>query len=277
MSGTLGGTVVANVPGVTLTGTLHVEVDTAASRLEVAGLGVELTVLGQHLSGDLTVALSGSTVQVTLAGATLQLAGGLVSVTDAAADLTVTADGIHGTFSGTIAFAAAGISLTTAVDADIDTRPGTPHVRVTAAAAHLVVAGQELVADLSFERTAVTGGSVVTLTLTALTASIGGVATVTGGGTMVIAPDGVAGSLALSATFGPALTALGLGTTSVALDVNTRPTTVVVGAADPPRRAVRAACRSRRRSPSAAWAPWPAPSPSSARSRRAARHAPSSC
>ena len=86
VSGTLGGTVVVNVPGVTLTGTLHVEVDTAASRLEVAGLGVELTVLGQRLSGDLTVALSGSTVQVTLAGATLQLAGGLVSVTGAAAE-----------------------------------------------------------------------------------------------------------------------------------------------------------------------------------------------
>ena len=77
-----------------------------------AGTGITLDALGQQLSGDVVVESSAGTVHVVVANASLSLAGGVVTVTGASADLTVSPGGARGTFSGTVAFAVRGLSST---------------------------------------------------------------------------------------------------------------------------------------------------------------------
>ena len=130
-------------------------VDTATSRLEVSGLGVVLTVRGQRLSGDLTVALAAATSRSPSPTPPSSSPVASSPITDAAATLTVTADGIAGTFSGDRRLRRRPASRSPGGRPPTSTpAPGTPHVRVTAAGAHLSVAGQEIVADLILERTA---------------------------------------------------------------------------------------------------------------------------
>ena len=240
VAGSLGGTIVATVPGVSLNGTLHVVLDTATSHLEVSGLGVVLTVAGQRLSGDITVVRSGTDLSVTLAHAALELAGGLASISNATATLTITTAGIAGTFSGDVAFGVEGVSLTGPVSADIDTAPG-GHVVISGDGLHLTVAGQRdhrrrgPRAHVHSERPGRHGDP----------HRHHGILRRRRHGHRRGQPGHRPGRRGgqpgpRRATFGTTLTALGLGATSVAVDVNTRPGTRRRRRAHAPGRPVRA-------------------------------------
>ena len=227
------GTVTVSIPGVSLTGTLDLRFNgttsdvnrvvtlggsqvsivlpaaaTTAGYLRVQGTGIVITVAGQRLAGDVVIERSGATTQLDVTGASLELGGGLASVTGASAHLTVEAAGVHGTFTGAIAFSVPSVSLAATVTVDLDTRAATLHVRVQATGVDLVLAGQSLHGDVVVEQTtSATGQTVVTvaavvntladptdlLTLKTGATTILTVAAATG--VVVIGPGGVAGSL----------------------------------------------------------------------------------
>ena len=68
IAGTLSGTVALNIPGVTFTGTLHLELNTATSTLNgipgstlrIGATGLTLNVGGQQLSGDFFFSQTGA-------------------------------------------------------------------------------------------------------------------------------------------------------------------------------------------------------------------------
>jgi len=226
VTGALGGTIAVTVPGVSVSGTLSVQVDTAAGWFRVVGTAVTLDVLGQQLSGNLIVQRSGSTTTVNLTDARLSLAGGLASITGATASLTLAPTGLSGSFAGAVAFAVPGVSLTGTVSAVFDTAAG--DVLIDGDTLALTLAGPQLPAAVTLARAAAAGGgSIVTVTLANLTASLGGVVDLAGGGTLVLAPDGVAGSFTVTPTFHLPSPVTITGT-SITLDVNTRPAAVVL-------------------------------------------------
>ena len=79
-AGTLGGTVAVAVGGLTLDGTLGVSFDTAptVATLSFSGTGLTVSVYGQTFTGDVSVVRNGTGTSVTVSGASLSLAGGLV-------------------------------------------------------------------------------------------------------------------------------------------------------------------------------------------------------
>ena len=252
------GTVAVTVPGVALSGTLDLRFNgttsvvnrvvtlggtqvtialpaaaTSAGYLRFQGTGIVLTVAGQRLTGDVVVERSGTSTHVVVTGASLELGGGLASVTGASADLTVEAAGVHGTFTGAIAFTVPSVSLAATVTVDLDTRAATRHVRVQAAGVDLVLAGQTLHGDVVIEQTtSATGQAVVTVAvvntladatdlLTLRTGSTTILAVAAATGVVVIGPGGVAGSLdvqSFSLSLGGGVT---LTADSITVEVNT--------------------------------------------------------
>ena len=96
--------------------------------LQFAATGLTVNVLGQSLTGDVTVVkdTTGTTVQVR--NATLNLGGGLVAVTAASADLTVTAEGVFGVVTGTVGVTVPGVAFTgtATITAEVNTTTTRP-------------------------------------------------------------------------------------------------------------------------------------------------------
>nr|NLI49984.1 hypothetical protein [Propionibacterium sp.] len=180
-AGSLTGVVAVSVPQVTITGELSVRVNTTGAdvaesvtvgdrtvALDVpggtgafvsfAGRGVVVEVAGQEIRGDLEIATSGDTTTLAISGASLDLGGGVLSVTGASAALTLVASGLHGSFTGTPTLSVPGLGFTATVTVTLDTRPTIPVVTVTATGVAVAVGPLTLTADVTFKRAAGPGG-----------------------------------------------------------------------------------------------------------------------
>ena len=149
-------------------------------------------------------------------------------MTGASASLTVEPTGLHGSFSGAVAFAAPGISLGANLTVDLDTRPATRHVTVSGPDVSVTVAGQSLRAAVSFESTTTAAGQRVVRAAIAnvgpnplLTLGTPGsqVSVTTASGQLLLTGTGVA--LGLTATVAVTLPGITLTPGTVRVEVNT--------------------------------------------------------
>ncbi len=246
----LTGTITVAIPGVGLTGTLRLQLNTTGAAvsevlrvgttdlelrvpapatagtqyLRLTGTGLSLDVLGQQLSGDVTFARDGATTTISVANGALSIGGGLVQMANVSANLTIAAGGTFGDFSGKVTLGVPGVAFAASATLKvvIDTRPATQKLRVeTTTPVDLTIAGQTLRGDFVLERSVDGGG--VKIAVANVQLNLGTFVTISGAsGQFVIAPDGVAGQVNAKASVNLA----GLMTASnvdVAVQVNTRP------------------------------------------------------
>ncbi|MBK8459221.1 MAG: hypothetical protein IPL43_02530 [Micropruina sp.] len=223
MAARVSGTVLVDVPGVSFSGSLELELNTTpalvnqvlavggedvllalpagalgADYLRFAATDVTLDVLGQHLSGNLIIERDGSSTRVLVSDAELVLAGGIATVTGASADLTIVAAGLHGTFTGAIAFNVPGVSLAASVTVDVDTRLASRHLLVLATGVELDVAGQSLRGNLSLEQGTNAAGEQVLKLAIVNTTPVDPLLTLTAGGNDLLTIEDATGLLVLS-------------------------------------------------------------------------------
>jgi hypothetical protein len=250
VAGRATGTVaLTGVPGVSLSGTVALEVNNGAAvddtfvvdgvarvlkvdagtvavpRVQVRGTGVTLTVAGQALRGDVSFTRDGSTVRVSIANGVLSLgtpASPLVRATGVAGTFTLVGprvvgsvdegSGLHGWVTATVAVDVPGVAFGSQLRLEVNTTGATqdsiaPGLRlrtVGTTTATLTVAGQTLTARFTLERRVTAAGEVVVLaSFSQLTASLGGLVSITGGGgALLVTTRGVAASLTrLDVTF----------------------------------------------------------------------------
>ena len=235
LAGDIGGTLVVSIPGIALSGALRLAVNSTDGEvnevipvggtdvllalpanpvgspyLRFVGAGVSIEVLGQTLSGDVTLERTGTTTHLLVTGAELALGGGLVTVTDASADLTSTPGGAYGSFSGTVALGIPGVTITGTLGVELDTRPATRRLAVTGTDVLLGVAGQTLRGDVAFEQATLPSGATVVKIAIANTAghpllelTTDGTPLLTvssGSGQFLVTSAGIAGSLTAQVT-----------------------------------------------------------------------------
>ena len=223
------GTVTVAVPGVTVTGSLLLQTSslttavnevlsiggsdvllalpaaTGSGYVRFVGTGLTLDVLGQRLSGDVSVTRNGTGTDVVVSNASLSLAGGLLTVTGASLTLGLTPAGAVGSFSGTVALAVPGISVTAPLTVDVDTRTATRHLVVSSPDVLLTIAGQVVRVAVTFAQTpAADGSSVVTASLASVGSnpllSLGPLTLGTTSGQLLLTSSGVTGRLSTTVT-----------------------------------------------------------------------------
>ena len=276
LAAALSGTLALNVPGVTAAGTFAVQIDSSGAAftqgfsvggqtvtlslpagsgpyVQVAATGATLDVLGQTVSGDLTVTVtSGSTptIAIVIANGTVSLGGGLATITDLTGSLTLTPTDVSGPLSGTLAVTTPGVSLTAAtVAVNVDTATSAFSVNATDLTA--TIAGQTITGNFSLAvATDAAGHPEILIAFDnpvggsegpLLTLAAGGTtfATVANGdGQLIITAAGVAGALEVSGVSlaGLPATVVGNGAT-FSIQISTLPTAVSqafqVGSATP--------------------------------------------
>ena len=233
IAASLSGTLALTAPGITTGGAFNVEVNSTGAAvsqsftvggqtlalslpaasgpyIQVAATGASFSVLGQTLSGDITVlATTGSTpsLAITLANGSVSLGGGILAASALTGSLTVTSTDVSGSLSGTVALALPGVSLTAqTISVSVDTATHTVSVSGTGLTA--TIAGQTISGDFSFSTgTDATGKPDVlvafsnTGTTPLLVLGPAGAPYVTvahGDGQILITSAGVAGSLEVS-------------------------------------------------------------------------------
>ena len=262
VAGTFTGTIALNVPGVSITGSLSVQVNTTGQAvpstqfnvagqsivvslpkgpfIQVSGTGVQIAVLGQTLSGNFTLTSSSTATTLVVSGASLSLAGGAVSVTGVSGGVTLDAGGAKGTISGSLSFAVPDVSVSVAtVTVSFDTH--TPSsFSVLATDASVTIAGQTLVGNLSIAQGTDSSGNPAVLIafenepadnlgnlLTLGPAGGSPIITIANGsGELLVTPQGVAGDLHLTGVTVSLPGGLQLGTGAFELQVSTLPTAV---------------------------------------------------
>ncbi|MCW5954712.1 MAG: hypothetical protein KIT69_20860, partial [Propionibacteriaceae bacterium] len=120
ISGSLSGTVTVTIPGVALTGSLRLDVDTVTGKLAFTGTGLSLSIYGQTLSGNLTVTSTATTVTIEISEAAFNFGSGLVRLTNGAAELTITAGVLSGWAQGTAKLAVPGVAANGTFRVEID-------------------------------------------------------------------------------------------------------------------------------------------------------------
>ena len=254
----LSGSVSVTVPAVQLSGTLQVQLNTTGAPVndtvhlgsgdvpvvvpagtgayvQVVGTGVVLTVGGQQLTGDVTFTSTGTSVTVALANASLNLGGGLATLTGATASLTAGSAGLYGSFTGTLALAIPGVTASGTVSVQVNTTSaaqGTiPAGAVRIGGTNLTVgfAGTTLTGEIWFEKVGTGAGTTYQVDLVSAGLTLGAFASLSGAtGTFVLSAAGVAGSVSATPTFTlPSLVTLTGGTTS--LQINTTGAQAVAG------------------------------------------------
>ena len=250
---TLSGTVAVGLPGVSLTGALSVQVksftaavDTTVSvggtdqsivlptgtYLRVRGENVVLDVAGQRIAGTVTVTRASGITSVAIADGSVDFGDGAVTLTGITATLTAGETGIWGSFTGTPALSLPGLSITaTSLTVEFNTDTLSPQdgiaadtVRVGALGLAVAFAGVTLTGDIWVESSA----GVLTVDISGGTASLGPVIISAINGKLVVAPDGVAGSLTATVTL-PTITGITFGTPDFSVEVNTTPSPRTVG------------------------------------------------
>ena len=262
VAGTFTGTIALNVPGVSISGTLSVQVNTstqavpstqftvggqtvvvslpAGQFIQVSGTGVQISVLGQTLSGNVTLTAASGTTKLVVSNASLSLAGGAVSVTGVGGNVTLDAGGATGNITGSLSIAVPNVSVSVAsVTVNFDTH--TPSsFSVLAGDATVTIAGQQLVGNLSIAQGTDSSGNPAALIAfenepadnlgNLLTLGpTGGPAILTianGSGELLITAQGVAGDLHLTGVTVALPGGLMLGAGAFELQVSTLPTAV---------------------------------------------------
>jgi hypothetical protein len=255
------GTIAVTLTGVSLSGTLTLEINTgsgavsqvfkvggvdtllelpAGPYLRLAGDDVSLEVLGQTLTGSFVVEKTPTKTHIAITGATLSLADGLATVSGDV-DVTLDAGGIAATFDGTVSLGVPGAKFTGHLQGDIDTHTASKHVKIVTAPgemATLEVAGQKLTAAFTFEQSLDANGQTV-VKITVSNTDPGSsllqlgpdgnpfIDVKDGSGQLLIGAGGVAGTLTISDFVVTGLPA-GMGLTldqggSISVAVNTMP------------------------------------------------------
>ena len=192
----------------------QLEVDFGGGSYAISATGVSLTVGNQSISGDMTITVNGSTLDLTATDLTASLGGGLVTIGPPPAGSMVPADTLtissggqfSGSFSGEVtAGSATGVGFSGLVSVTVDTTNG---ISASGTNDVLTVAGQSITASFSF---AESGGN-LQLTVSGAAFSLGSVLSVnSASGTLNISSSGVSGSASgtvnsqianLSGTFG---------------------------------------------------------------------------
>ncbi|HSF99150.1 MAG TPA: VCBS repeat-containing protein, partial [Ornithinibacter sp.] len=265
IAGRVGGTVtLQNVPGVSLAGTLALEVNTtnalvnevfvvggvsttlelaASVPLRVRGTDVSLTIAGQSLSGDVTVTKSTSSLTVSIANGSLSLGTAtapLVRATAVTGTLVLLSAGMYGSISASVAVDIPALTLagtftvevnTTAVDQPVGSPTLEPGLRIVATGATLTVAGQSLGGNVVIERRPGTSPE-VSIAVADMTLSLGGFVTVTAAnhwtGALLITPGGIAATFSgnTSGIFTGLPSGLTLSGGDVSFAINTGPAPV---------------------------------------------------
>ena len=262
VAGTFTGTITLNVPGVSISGTLSVQVNTstqavpstqftvggqsvvvslpAGQFIQVSGTGVQISVLGQTLSGNVTLTAASGTTKLVVSNASLSLAGGAVSVTGVGGNVTLDAGGATGNITGSLSIAVPNVSVSVAsVTVNFDTHSPSSF-SVLAGDATVTIAGQQLVGNLSIAQGTDSSGNPAVLIAfeNEPTDNLGNLLTLgpTGGpafltiangsGELLITAQGVAGDLHLTGVTVALPGGLKLGTGAFELQVSTLPTAV---------------------------------------------------
>ena len=234
VAASLAGTITVNVPGISISGSLSVQLNTtgkaitstfamgaqnvtlnlpggSASYLQVAGSGVAIAVLGQTLDGSFTLTsqtgAGGTTTTLSVISASLSLGGGVVSATGVSGNLTLDSGGASGSLSGALSITAPDASLSASnVAVNFDTHAATSAFNITVSTPSIVIAGVSVGAD-SFtisvgQATGAGAGTVVEVSVSNLTLSLGTFVNITSAnglsGTLVVGGGGVAAELSLA-------------------------------------------------------------------------------
>ena len=241
LSGTVSGMVTSNgIPGVSLSG--NVMLAFTPSSLTVTGTNDTITVLGQTLSGNFTIADDGNgTVDVSVSDLSLMLAN-TVSITNGTADFTIgssgAAKGIVGTGSGNVSVNLPGVSFGGAFGIAIDTTGGHSIFTVAANPMTITIAGQSLTGAFAFQTvTPSSGVATESLVASGINVTLGdsqtNVQISNAGGAILFLPTGVAldisGGVALNGITGLTLS----GTVDVRVNTTGGAVDETVPAPDP--------------------------------------------
>ncbi|HEY1684279.1 MAG TPA: hypothetical protein VGG19_05925, partial [Tepidisphaeraceae bacterium] len=189
LSGSAIGTVMLNgVPDVSLSGT--VSLDFTPSSLSVTGTDMNLSVLGQTLSGDFSFSDNGDgTIKVGVDHLNLSLAGGVVSVTDGSGDFEIGSEGaekgIKGTASAQVAINVPDVSFASDLSLNIDTTNNQSTFVISGNPVVLNFAGQSLSGNFTLQKvTTAKGVSTMSLVVSNATAFVGAGAVFNSDGTV---------------------------------------------------------------------------------------------
>ena len=261
LAGSISATVGLDVPGVTLTGNLALQINTgtvavsdsitigqttvgvtvpAGPYLEVAGTGVRLSILGQTLTGDVTIAQqTGQPLAITVANLAVAFgpAGGApvltATQTGGPAQFAISPAGIAGQIAMNVALAdVPGLALGGAFALQVNTTsaaaqglPAGPFVQVSATGATVTIIGQQLSGSVIIQdSTDAAGATVVSIGINGGTLSLaGGAVSVSAiSGLLELSRGSIAGTLSASVALSSALTGNAVGLSGTfAVSVNT--------------------------------------------------------
>ncbi|HEX4525985.1 MAG TPA: VCBS repeat-containing protein, partial [Gaiellaceae bacterium] len=206
----ISGRVQVTLPGVSLDATLALAIDTTAATpsFHLSGNSVNLTVLGQTLSGTFTFdrvnASDGSTTTtITATAVTLSLAasdGGpaVISVDQGTGSLTISSAGLVGSLSAHVTTAPGSFSLGANISIAVDTTAASPTIHIEADGATVTAGTQTLTGNFAFDRVSdSTGAGIIRVAVSNVAFSLGnGAVGITNGhGNLFLTGGGVAGQL----------------------------------------------------------------------------------
>ena len=222
LAASISGTVALTVPGVQIGGTLAVQVNTTGgvvaetfsvagvptrldltsfSGVRVVGTGLTLGVLGQTLTGDLTITRTTDAAGRTtlrLVGEHLALVMGAGAATasftqNGSAELTIGPAGITARLGVDVALSVPGVEVGGTVHLVLDSARG--HVSATGPTVTLSVLGQTLSGAFIFEQTGTGAARVVRVALADVTLALGPATVSNGTGVLLLTSGGLAGRL----------------------------------------------------------------------------------
>ena len=220
LAGTITGTVDLNVPGVSFSGTLGLEINQTPDAInEIFELGgetiavslpagrffkvsakdAELIVAGQTLSGDFAFTQTADVTSIEITNAEFNLGDGLLNITIATGRIDLFADGVSASFLAGVIFGIDDVNLSvTELMLDINTRTsvGRQFIRVSADDVVFSVPGLDIRGDIAFEQVTVGARSVVRVAIDELSVQIGDFVNVQDASAqLLILPEGVAGQI----------------------------------------------------------------------------------
>ena len=225
LAGRITGSLTLAVPQVSLSGDLAVELNTTAGLVtqtftvagvpttlsvpaggatgyvQVRGTGLQLSVLGQELTGDLTLTRSADAagrpvLTIDAQNLALVLGAGSAKATftqNGTAQLVVGPTGVVADIGMDVALSVPGVTVTGTLRLNLDTAAG--YVKVTGDDVFLGVLDQSLTTDLTFEQVTVGTTKVVRIGVADARLAVGPVSVSNGRGLFVLAGGGVAGQL----------------------------------------------------------------------------------
>ncbi|MDA7536176.1 hypothetical protein N8534_00340, partial [bacterium] len=222
--GTLSGSFVVNIPSVTFTGDLGIEINQtpaevneifefggetvaislpAGSFFKVSAKNAEVGISGQTLSGNFVFTETADLISVEVTDAELNFGGGLLVATIESGELDLFDDGIFSEMTGGVRFGSDDIKLSVAsVGLKINTRTSAPaqFVRVVAEDVVVSIPGIDIRGEVLFEQVTVGIRDVVRVAISGASTQIGGVSNPLvsirdSSAKLLILPEGIAGQI----------------------------------------------------------------------------------